>query len=68
MPPLATLLRRFVKAPWFKETLLAVPRIALLVTKLLTDERVPKRTKLALAGCSMKGDVKRKSSPADRLR
>jgi hypothetical protein len=33
---------------WRKETLLAVPRIALLVPKLMSDERVPKGTKLAL--------------------
>lgn len=47
------LLRRVVKAPWLKETLLAVPRIALLVPKLLADERVPRRTKLALAGMAV---------------
>ena len=46
----ATLLRGVVKTPWIKETLLAVPRIALLVPKLMIDERVPRRTKLALAG------------------
>ncbi len=46
----AALLRRVVKTPWIKETLLAVPRIALLVPKLMVDERVPRRTKLALAG------------------
>jgi len=50
VPRLATLLRRFVRAPWVKETLLAVPRIALLVPKLLADDRVPRRTKLALTG------------------
>jgi len=44
------LLRRVVKTPWIKETLLVVPRLALLVPKLMTDERVPRRTKLALAG------------------
>lgn len=47
------LLRRVVKSAWLKETLLAVPRIALLVPKLLADERVPKRTKLALAGMAV---------------
>jgi uncharacterized membrane protein YkvA (DUF1232 family) len=47
------LLRRIVKAPWLKETLLAVPRIALLVPRLLTDERVPRQTKLALAGLAV---------------
>jgi len=46
----AALLRRVVKTPWIKETLLVVPRLALLVPKLMTDERVPRRTKLALAG------------------
>ncbi len=39
-----------MKTPWLKETLLAVPRIALLVPKLMIDGRVPRRTKLALAG------------------
>jgi uncharacterized membrane protein YkvA (DUF1232 family) len=33
-----------------KEAALAVPRVALLIPKLLADERVPTRTKLALAG------------------
>ena len=47
------LLRRVVKAPWLKETLLAVPRIALLVPKLLADERVPRQTKLALGGLAI---------------
>lgn len=50
---IGALLRRVVKAPWLKETLLAVPRIALLVPKLLADERVPRRTKLALAGLAV---------------
>ena len=50
---LGALLRRVVKAPWLKEALLAVPRIALLVPKLLADERVPRRTKLALAGLAV---------------
>lgn len=36
--------------PWLKESLLALPRLALLIPKLLADERVPARTKLALAG------------------
>lgn len=35
---------------WIKEIVLAVPRVALLIPKLATDERVPTRTKLALAG------------------
>lgn len=38
---------------WIKETLLAVPRIALLLPKLIRDERVPKRLKFALAGLSL---------------
>jgi uncharacterized membrane protein YkvA (DUF1232 family) len=50
---LATWLRRVPKARWLKETLLAVPRIALLVPKLMGDERVPKRTKLALGGLAV---------------
>jgi uncharacterized membrane protein YkvA (DUF1232 family) len=50
---LVAFLRRVVKAPWLKETLLAVPRIALLVPKLISDKRVPKRTKLALGGLAV---------------
>ena len=50
---LAALLRRVVKTSWLKETLLAVPRIALLVPKLMRDERVPMRTKLALGGLAV---------------
>ena len=38
---------------WLKEAVLAVPRVALLVPKLATDERVPARTKLALAGLAV---------------
>lgn len=47
------ILRRVVKTPWVKETLLVVPRLALLVPKLMGDERVPRRTKLALAGLAV---------------
>ncbi len=36
--------------PWLKENLLALPRLALLIPKLIGDERVPTRTKLVLAG------------------
>jgi len=50
---LGVLLRRVLKSAWLKEALLAVPRIALLVPKLLSDERVPRRTKLALAGLAV---------------
>ena len=35
---------------WLKENLLALPRLALLIPKLIGDERVPTRTKLVLAG------------------
>lgn len=35
---------------WLKETLLAVPRVALLIPKLVADGRVPTGTKLALTG------------------
>jgi len=50
---LGTLLQRVVKSAWLKETLLAVPRIALLVPKLLGDDRVPTRTKVALGGLAL---------------
>ena len=39
--------------PWLKETLLALPRMALLIPRLAADERVPVRTKLALAGLAV---------------
>ncbi len=35
---------------WLKENLLALPRLALLIPKLIGDERVPTRTKLVLTG------------------
>lgn len=38
---------------WVKETLLALPRVVLLMTKLAADERVPLRTKLALGGLAV---------------
>lgn len=38
---------------WIRETLFAVPRITLLTSKLIRDERVPKHTKLALAGLAV---------------
>jgi uncharacterized membrane protein YkvA (DUF1232 family) len=50
---LGTLLQRVVKSQWLKETLLAVPRIALLVPRLLADDRVPTRTKVALGGLAV---------------
>jgi len=36
-----------------KEALLALPRVALMVPKLATDKRVPRRTKLALGGLAV---------------
>lgn len=39
--------------PWLKEALLAVPRLAALIPKLAADERVPPRTKFALAGLAV---------------
>ena len=39
-----------MKKSWIKEALLVVPRIAMLLPKLIADERVPTSTKLALAG------------------
>lgn len=50
MPRVASLLKRVIKSAWLKETLLAVPRIALLVPKLLSDERLPRSAKMAIAG------------------
>ena len=50
---LAAGLRRVLQTPWVKETLLTLPRVALLVPKLMTDDRVPARTKLALAGLAV---------------
>jgi uncharacterized membrane protein YkvA (DUF1232 family) len=50
---LGILLQRVVKSQWLKETLLAVPRIALLVPRLLADDRVPTRTKVALGGLAL---------------
>jgi len=38
---------------WVKETLLALPRVALLIPKLAADERVPLRVKLALGGLAV---------------
>ncbi len=38
---------------WMKETLLALPRVVLLIPKLAADERVPLRVKLALGGLAV---------------
>lgn len=35
---------------WLKQTLAAVPQLALLISKLMGDKRIPTETKLALAG------------------
>ena len=38
---------------WIKETLLAIPRVVLLIPRLAGDNRVPARTKVALAGLAV---------------
>jgi uncharacterized membrane protein YkvA (DUF1232 family) len=38
---------------WIKETMLALPRVVALIPKLVADERVPARTKIALAGLAV---------------
>jgi len=50
IPRIAGLVRDFVKEGWIQETLLALPRVALLIPKLLGDRRVPFRTRTALLG------------------
>ena len=50
IPRVAGLLINFVKDGWVGETLLALPRVALLVPKLLGDRRVPLRIRTALLG------------------
>jgi len=50
IPKVAGLLIDFVKAGWIQETLLALPRVALLIPKLLGDRRVPLRVRTALLG------------------
>lgn len=50
VPRFLRLIRQFLNSGWIKETLLALPRVVLLIPKLLRDRRVPLRTKLALAG------------------
>jgi uncharacterized membrane protein YkvA (DUF1232 family) len=50
IPKAAGLLINFVKKGWVKETLLALPRVAMLIPKLLGDRRVPFRIRTALLG------------------
>ena len=50
VPRIAKVLRVLVDDGWVKETLLALPRVALLIPKLLRDRRVPLRTRGALLG------------------
>jgi uncharacterized membrane protein YkvA (DUF1232 family) len=38
---------------WVKEAMLALPRMVALIPKLMADERVPGRTKVALAGLAV---------------
>jgi len=49
-PRIADLVRDFVKSGWIQETLMALPRVALMIPKLLGDRRVPLRTRTALLG------------------
>lgn len=50
IPKAASILIDFVKEGWVKETLLALPRVAALIPKLLGDRRVPFRIRTALLG------------------
>jgi len=50
IPKVAGLLIDFVKEGWVQETLLALPRVAILIPKLLGDRRVPLRIRTALLG------------------
>jgi len=50
IPKAAGILIDFVKAGWIQEALLALPRVAMLVPKLLGDRRVPLRIRTALLG------------------
>jgi len=50
IPKAAVLLINFVKEGWIRETLLALPRVAMLIPKLLGDRRVPFRVRAALLG------------------
>jgi len=50
IPRAAVHLINFVKEGWVKETLLAIPRVAMMIPKLLGDRRVPLRVRTALFG------------------
>jgi len=50
IPKAVVLLIDFVKDGWIQETLLALPRVTLLIPKLLRDRRVPLRLRVALLG------------------
>ncbi|MDR1728906.1 MAG: DUF1232 domain-containing protein [Acidobacteriota bacterium] len=50
VPRIAKMVRGFLQDGWVKEALLALPRVALLIPKLLGDRRVPLRTRAALFG------------------
>ena len=50
IPKVAGLIIDFVKAGWVQETLLALPRVVMLIPKLLGDRRVPLRIRAALVG------------------
>jgi uncharacterized membrane protein YkvA (DUF1232 family) len=45
--------RKVIPVAWVKETVLALPRVVALIAKLMADERVPARTKIALAGLAV---------------
>jgi uncharacterized membrane protein YkvA (DUF1232 family) len=53
VPRFVELIRRLFQSGWIKETLLAIPRVAMLLPKLMKDGRVPFRIKLALAGLAI---------------
>lgn len=53
VPRFVELIRRLFQSGWIKETLLAIPRVAMLIPKLMKDGRVPLRIKLALAGLAL---------------
>ena len=49
-PRIIVIVQDFIKAGWVRETLLALPRVALMIPKLLGDRRVPLRIRTALLG------------------
>ena len=49
-PKIIGFLIDFVKEGWVKETLMVLPRVAMLIPKLLGDRRVPWRIRMALLG------------------